>query len=89
MVEALALMKVTIGAEFPKQLTDEIVLAADVIVSMGCGDACPIHPGKRYLNWDFSDTRGKSLDEVHELCMMIDLMVRDLLDELIPHPASQ
>ncbi|MFG1697212.1 low molecular weight phosphatase family protein [Nonomuraea sp. NPDC049309] len=88
-IEALALMGVTTTTEFPKPLTDEIVLAADVIVSMGCGDACPVHPGKRYLNWDFSDTRGKSLHDVHNLCQMIDLMVRDLLDELIPHPASQ
>lgn len=81
-------MGATIGAEFPKPLTDEVVLAADVIVSMGCGDACPIHPGKRYLNWDITEPRGKSLAEVHDLCLMIDLMVRDLLDELIPQPSD-
>ncbi|MEU8403521.1 arsenate reductase ArsC [Nonomuraea sp. NPDC048892] len=88
-IEALTLMGITTLTDFPKPLTDEVVLAADVIVSMGCGDACPIHPGKRYLNWDFTDTRGRSLDEVHDLCMMIDLMVRDLLDELIPQTAGQ
>ncbi|WP_236004397.1 arsenate-mycothiol transferase ArsC [Nonomuraea antri] len=88
-LEALAGMGAEVGPEFPKPLTDEVVLAADVIVSMGCGDACPIHPGKRYLNWDFSETRGRSTAEVRELCLMIDLMVRDLLDELVPRAAER
>lgn len=80
-IEALAEMGLDATREFPKPLTDEVVLAADVIVSMGCGDACPVHPGKRYLHWDLPDTHGKSLQEIRDLRVLIDLMVRDLLDE--------
>ena len=53
-----------LSAEFPKPLTDDVVQAADVVITMGCGDACPIYPGKRYLDWELDDPAGRSLDEV-------------------------
>ena len=55
-VEAMADLGVDLSEEFPKPLTDEVVRAADVVVTMGCGDACPIYPGKRYLDWDMNLT---------------------------------
>ena len=54
-VEAMAEVGIDISAEFPKPLTDEVVRAADVVITMGCGDACPIFPGKRYEDWELSD----------------------------------
>ena len=68
--------------ESPKSITDETALAADVIVTMGCGDACPVYPGKRYLDWELEDPAGKSLDEVRPIVEEIDRRVRDLLAEL-------
>jgi len=68
--------------EFPKPLTTETVQAADVVVTMGCGDACPIFPGKRYLDWELDDPAGKSVDEVRRIRDEIDLRVRSLLDKL-------
>ena len=68
--------------ESPKSITDETALAADVIVTMGCGDACPVYPGKRYLDWELEDPAGKSLDEVRPIVDEIDRRVRDLLAEL-------
>jgi protein-tyrosine-phosphatase len=68
--------------ESPKSITDETALAADVIVTMGCGDACPVYPGKRYLDWELEDPAGKSLDEVRPIIDEIDRRVRGLLAEL-------
>jgi arsenate reductase len=68
--------------ESPKSITDETALAADVIVTMGCGDACSVYPGKRYLDWELEDPAGKSLDEVRPIVEEIDRRVRDLLAEL-------
>jgi arsenate reductase len=68
--------------EFPKPLTDETARAADVIVTMGCGDACPYYPGKRYLEWDLEDPAGKSVDAVRPIIDDIDRRVRSLLAEL-------
>ncbi|MEO3811554.1 low molecular weight phosphatase family protein [Sphaerisporangium sp. B11E5] len=76
-----------VSEEFPKPLTDEVVQAADVVVSMGCGDACPIHPGRRYLEWNLPDTHGRTTAEVRDIAVLVDLMVRDLLDELVQRPA--
>ena len=53
---------VDISKEFPKPLTDEVVRAADAVITMGCGDACPIYPGKRYEDWELEDPSGKDLD---------------------------
>jgi protein-tyrosine-phosphatase len=81
-VDAMAEVGIDVSREFPKVLTTDAVEAADVVVSMGCGDACPVFPGKRYLDWDLPDPAGRSLDEVREIRNEIDGRVRALLDEL-------
>jgi arsenate reductase len=81
-VEALTELGIDVEQEFPKPLTDEVVRAADAVVTMGCGDACPIYPGKLYRDWELSDPAGKSLDEVREIRDEIDRRVRALLAEL-------
>lgn len=68
--------------EFPKALTDEAARAADVIVTMGCGDTCPYYPGKRYLDWDIEDPAGKPVEAVRPIIDAIDRRVRALLAEL-------
>jgi len=69
--------------QFPKPLTDEAARAADVIITMGCGDACTIFPGKRYLDWELTDPAGKSVEEVRPIVDQIDERVRELLSELL------
>ena len=76
-------MGVDLSKEFPKPLTTEVVEAADVVVTMGCGDACPIFPGKRYLDWDLSDPSGKTVAEVRLIRDEIARRVRALVDELV------
>jgi len=71
-----------VSKEFPKPLTDEAARAADIIITMGCGDACPVHPGKRYLDWELTDPAGKSVDEVRPIVDDIEARVLSLLDEL-------
>ncbi len=83
-VSALDEIGVPLGGEFPKPLTDEAVRAADVVVTMGCGDACPVYPGRRYLDWDIEDPVGKPLESVRAIRDDIDTRVRELLGELIP-----
>jgi arsenate reductase (thioredoxin) len=73
----------SLGAEFPKPLTDEVVRAADVVVTMGCGDACPVYPGKRYVDWDLADPAGLPMDGVRAIRDDIEARVRTLLDELV------
>jgi protein-tyrosine-phosphatase len=73
---------VDLSKEFPKPLTDEVVQAADVVVTMGCGDACPLFPGKRYLDWELDDPAGKGVDDVRAIRDEIDTRVRGLLAEL-------
>ncbi len=68
--------------EFPKPLIDETAREADVIVTMGCGDTCPVYPGKRYLDWDLEDPAGKPVEAVRPIIDEIDRRVHDLLDEL-------
>ena len=68
--------------EFPKPLTDETARVADVIVTMGCGDTCPIYPATRYVDWDLEDPAGKPVDVVRPIVDEIDRQVRSLLDEL-------
>lgn len=68
--------------EFPKPLTDEAARAADVIVTMGCGDACPVFPGKRYLDWEVPDPAGLGMDAVRPIIEEIEARVRALLVEL-------
>ena len=71
-----------LSKEFPKPLTTDVVQAADVVITMGCGDACPIFPGKRYLDWELTDPNGKSVEEVRVIRDEIDVRVRGLLAEL-------
>jgi protein-tyrosine-phosphatase len=81
--EAMAELGVDLAEAFPKPLTDEVVRAADVVVTMGCGDACPIYPGKRYEDWQVDDpAEASSLDEVRGIRDDIDARVRRLLSEL-------
>ena len=70
------------GTEFPKPWTDEVVRAADVVVTMGCGDACPVFPGKRYLDWELSDPNGLDVEQVRPIRDQIELKVRGLLRDL-------
>ena len=70
--------------EFPKPVTDETARAADVIITMGCGDACPVYPGKRYLDWDLPDPAGQPIERVRPIVDDIDRRVRALLAELLP-----
>ncbi|MEX0816727.1 MAG: arsenate reductase ArsC [Gaiellales bacterium] len=81
-VEALAEVGIDISTEVPKGLTDEVVREADAVVTMGCGDACPVYPGKRYLDWELEDPAGKSLEDVRRIRDEIDRRVRTLADEL-------
>jgi protein-tyrosine-phosphatase len=70
--------------EFPKPLTDETAREADLIVTMGCGDTCPVYPGKRYLDWELEDPAGKPVDQVRPIVDEIDRRVQSLLHELLP-----
>lgn len=73
---------IDLSEEFPKPLTDDVVRAADVVVTMGCGDSCPIYPGKQYLDWKIEDPAMKDLAGAREIRDEIDLLVRELLTEL-------
>ena len=73
---------VDISPEFPKPWTDEVVRAADVVITMGCGDACPLFPGKRYEDWELDDPAGKTVEEIRPIRDEIERRVRHLLDEL-------
>ncbi len=81
-IEAMKERGIDISAEFPKPWTDETVRAADVVITMGCGDACPIFPGKRYEEWVLDDPAGQSVDAVRPIRDDIERRVRRLLDEL-------
>ena len=81
-VAAMAEVGIDITTEFPKPWTEEILRAADVVVTMGCGDACPIYPGKRYLDWELADPAGKSVEDVRAIRDDIETRVRALLTEL-------
>ena len=71
-----------VSKEFPKPLTDDAARAADIIITMGCGDACPVFPGKRYLDWQLTDPAGKPVEEVRPIVDDIERRVLDLLGEL-------
>ena len=81
-VEAMREVGVDISAEFPKPWTDEVVRAADVVVTMGCGDACPVYPGKRYRDWVLDDPAGLGVEAVRPIRDQIEQRVRGLLAEL-------
>jgi protein-tyrosine-phosphatase len=86
-VAAMAEIGIDISREFPKPWTDEFVAAADVVVTMGCGDACPLLPGKHYEDWELNDPAGKSIAEIRPIRDEIGRRVNDLLDrlEIQPH----
>ncbi|MEJ2890297.1 arsenate reductase ArsC [Actinomycetospora aeridis] len=75
---------IDLSQEVPTKLTTADVDAADVVITMGCGDACPIFPGKRYLDWELTDPAGKGIDDVRPIRDDIDRRVRELLTELVP-----
>jgi arsenate reductase (thioredoxin) len=82
--EAMAEVGVDLEKEFPKPLTDEVVRAADAVITMGCGDACPIYPGKRYEDWELDDPAEQDLDEVRRIRDEIRGRVEALLSDLVP-----
>jgi arsenate reductase (thioredoxin) len=81
-LEAMAERGIDLSDAVPKRLEDEAVREADVVVTMGCGDACPVYPGKRYEDWELPDPGGKSVEEVRPIRDEIDRRVRSLLTEL-------
>jgi arsenate reductase len=81
-VTAMAELALDVSKEFPKPMTDEVVQAADVVITMGCGDACPIYPGKRYEDWELDDPAEADLDGVRRIRANIEARVRHLLAEL-------
>jgi arsenate reductase (thioredoxin) len=83
-VEAMREIGVDLSEEFPKPLTNEFVQAADVVITMGCGDACPIFPGKKYEDWVLDDPAGQDLDTVRRIRDEIDERVKALIAELLP-----
>jgi arsenate reductase len=83
-VAAMAELGVDLGNELPKPLTDEVVRAADAVITMGCGDACPIYPGKRYEDWDLEDPAGKDLETVRRIRDEIADRVATLIGEVAP-----
>jgi len=82
-VEAMDEVGVDMSEEFPKPLTDEVVRAADVVITMGCGDACPVYPGKRYEDWALDDPAGQDLETVRRIRDEIDRRVETLVAELV------
>jgi arsenate reductase (thioredoxin) len=82
-VEAMAEVGIDLSAAVPKILTTEAVERSDVVVTMGCGNACPVFPGKRYLDWELEDPAGSSLDEVRAIRDQIDERVKALVSELL------
>jgi len=83
-VQAMAEKGIDISGEIPQPWADEIVRAADVVVTMGCGDACPVFPGKRYVDWELDDPSGQPIEVVREIRDDLKARVQGLLAELVP-----
>lgn len=83
-VDAMREVGIDLAQEFPKPLSEEVVRAADVVITMGCGDACPIYPGKRYEDWELDDPAGQDLETVREIREEIRRRVEALITELVP-----
>jgi protein-tyrosine-phosphatase len=83
-VQAMAEKGIDLASERPKPLTDSAVRQADVVITMGCGDACPVYPGKRYEDWELDDPAGKGLDGVRLVRDAVERKVRTLLSDLMP-----
>ena len=86
-VEAMQEIGIDISQEFPKPLSDEFVRAADIVITMGCGDACPMYPGKRYEDWELEDPAGQDLAAGRRIRDEIDSRISVLIDELAPKRA--
>lgn len=88
-IDAMAEIGVDLSQAFPQRLTDEAVREADVVITMGCGDACPVYPGKRYEDWEVDDPAGQDLETVRRIRNDIDRRVQALLTRLaLDRPAS-
>ena len=83
-VEAMAELGIDMSAEIPKVLTTEAVKESDVVITMGCGDTCPIFPGKRYEDWELEDPAGQGVDSVRPIRDDIKARIEDLIASLIP-----
>ncbi len=83
-VEAMAEVGIDITGQRPTVLTTEAVEASDVVITMGCGDACPVFPGKRYLDWDLEDPAGRGVESVRPIRDEIESRIRGLVAELVP-----
>jgi arsenate reductase (thioredoxin) len=92
-VEAMAEIGIDISSERPKRLADDMVRQADVVITMGCGDACPIYPGKRYEDWELEDPSGKDLQTVRgirdRISERVDRLLRDLTGRASPSAAAR
>ena len=88
-VEAMKEIGIDISQEFPKPISDEFVRAADVVITMGCGDTCPIHPGKRYEDWELDDPAGRDLAAVRRIRDQVSERVDKLLAELTAAPGRR
>jgi protein-tyrosine-phosphatase len=84
-IEAMAEVGIDITQEFPKPLTDEVVRASDAVITMGCGDSCPIYPGKRYEDWVLDDPAGQGIDPVRTIRDEIKVRVENLISDLLPN----
>jgi arsenate reductase len=81
-VQAMAEIGLDLSGEYPKPLTADQVQAADVVITMGCGDACPVYPGRRYLDWDLPDPAGLTIEQIRPIRDEISARVRALISEL-------
>ena len=86
-VEAMSELNIGLTQEFPKPLTDDVLRAADVVVTLGCGDACAVYPGKRYVDWSVDDPAGQPIEVVRRIRYELYHHVRELLDTLEPRDA--
>ncbi|SEL01372.1 arsenate reductase [Blastococcus sp. DSM 46786] len=87
-VQAMAEVGIDISDQRPKVLTTDAVEASDVVITMGCGDACPVFPGKRYLDWPLADPAGQGVEAVRPIRDEIGRLIRRLLAELVPTPRT-
>ncbi|WP_137228060.1 arsenate reductase ArsC [Streptomyces sp. BPSDS2] len=87
-VEAMAEVGIDISAETPKVLTVDAVRESDVCITMGCGDACPVFPGKRYLDWTLEDPAGRGVAAVRPIRDAIKALVEDLITEIVPEATA-
>jgi arsenate reductase (thioredoxin) len=87
-IAALDELGIDMSEAFPKPLTDEVVRAADVVITMGCGDACPIYPGKKYEDWQLDDPAGQDLETVRQIRDDLDRQVQKLIAELLPESGT-